>query len=288
MSDPGLERIDSVSLSDIGRVRQANEDSFGEFRNAAGARLFIVADGMGGHRGGATASRTAVEIIGREFEDQSFTTPESLAEAIRIANRCVHERALENPELRGMGTTAVCLLLTSHREGCVAHVGDSRVYRFRDRNLELLTEDHSVVATLVRQGLISAEEADTHPRRNEILRSIGVEPEVEVEIQRIEIDPGDRFLLCSDGLTGLVPDAEIAILMEKDTLESATRSLVDAANECGGNDNITVQIAAIPQGDTAPSVGAMTAARFDPSGLPHWALVGGVVVGGLGLWWWLG
>ncbi len=288
MGEPALDGIVSASLSDVGRVRQANEDCVGEFRHASAARLFILAEGRGGHRGGATASRTVVETIGEEFERQPTATAESLAEAVRTANRRVHQIALEDPQLRGMGTTVVCLLITAPGVGWVAHVGDSRAYRLRDRSLEGLTEDHSVVAAMVRQGLISEQEALTHPRRNEILRSVGVESEVEVEIQSIEIHSGDRFLLCSDGLTGLVSDTQIAVLLENDDPECATRALIDAANERGGNDNITAQIATIPEDASPTSADAMTSAGFGDIGISRWALVAAALVVGLVLWWWLG
>lgn len=239
-----------ASLSHVGRVRAANEDHCDEFRASGGEELLVVADGMGGHRGGATASRLAVRTIGEVFDDDGPKDEALLARAIGIANERVLEKARNTPELRGMGTTVVMVLLAGGGRGWVAHVGDSRAYRLRDGRLDPLTEDHSVVAAMVREGLLTTEQAAVHPRRNEILRSVGVDAAVEPEIRALEILPGDRYLLCSDGLSGLIDDDEIAAVLRSEPPAEAVRTLVDAANDRGGMDNITVQIAAIPGGDT--------------------------------------
>jgi protein phosphatase len=238
--------IETASLTDVGRRRASNQDAFGELMAASGARLLVVADGMGGHAGGATASRVAVEII-EEVVGRSTEAPETLLRAaLETANSRVHEEAQKDASLSGMGTTGVALLFQPDGSAWVAHVGDSRAYRLRDGKLEQLTPDHSLVAELERRGMITAEEAQAHPRRNEVLRSIGVEPEVEVDVAQVDARPGDQYLLCSDGLSGVVNDDEIAAELLRAPPEVAARRLVDAANERGGPDNITVQIARVP------------------------------------------
>jgi len=237
--------VTAASLSDVGRVRTRNEDFCGDFENASGYHLWIVADGMGGHRGGATASRLAVETVGEVFRDFTGDPEVMLRQALGDANDRVFSLAGEDPELRGMGTTAVSLLLGPGGSGWVAHVGDSRVYRWRLGQLEPLTRDHSVVAEMERRGLITPEEAAVHPRRNEILRSVGVQPDLEAEVTAIEVQPGDRYLLCSDGLSGLVGDSELEAILSAAPPAQAVQTLVDTANERGGHDNITVQIISV-------------------------------------------
>ena len=240
-----------ASRSDVGRVRAFNEDSCGSFMLADGVRLLVVADGMGGHRGGATASREALATIAAAFEEsgslREHDPHETLRQAIERANERVHSMSIEDPELAGMGTTVVAFLLDTAGRGAVAHVGDSRAYRYRAGRLEALTSDHSVVAEMLKRGVLSAEEAAYHPRRNEILRSVGVLQQVEVEISAVDITAGDRILLCSDGLCGVISDAEIdEILARTASAEEAVNALVELANDCGGPDNITVELLAIP------------------------------------------
>ncbi|MCG8592669.1 MAG: Stp1/IreP family PP2C-type Ser/Thr phosphatase [Proteobacteria bacterium] len=249
-----------AARSDVGRVREANEDACGEFHGVNGSRLFVVADGMGGHRGGATASRVALEALRDSFQTSDKPTPEVLAEAFDSANRQVYQVSADNVELRGMGTTLVTLLLDRGDDAWVGHVGDSRAYRLRAGAIEPLTADHSVVAEMMRRGLLTAEEAAVHPRRNEILRSIGVDSRVEPEMTRVEVQPGDRFLLCSDGLTSLVSDSEIAAVLEREPPSQAVNTLVELANTRGGYDNVTVSIVAIPGGVT-------TEIRDKPAGM---------------------
>jgi PPM family protein phosphatase len=247
-----------ASLSDVGRVRGANEDSFDQFVRDDGARLLVVADGMGGHRGGATASREAVAAIGEIFRAPGPGDPgERLVRAIEHANARVFSLAQEDPSLAGMGTTVVALLVDADGRAAIAHVGDSRAYRFRNRRLEPLTVDHSVVAEMLRRGVLTAEEAAYHPRRNEILRSVGVLPVVEVETSPLEIAPGDWVLLCSDGLCGVVSEAEIDLaLANSASPRAAVEALVRLANESGGPDNVTVQIFALTGDDAAAARGA--------------------------------
>lgn len=245
--DPPESSVQVASRTDVGQVRQVNEDSCGAFDREDGTRLLVVADGMGGHRGGATASLTTVSAIAETFEAGASARPgEMLARAIRTANERVWEMAQSDPELEGMGTTVVAFHLDGRRRGTVAHVGDSRAYRYRQGRLEPLTTDHSVVAEMQRRGLLSADEAAVHPRRNEILRSVGVLPEVEVEVADVEVEGGDRYVLCSDGLSGVVRDDEIAAIVQTQSPNEAVGALIELANERGGPDNITVQILAVP------------------------------------------
>ena len=242
--------IETASHSHVGLVRSVNQDRYAEFEDGRGNRLLVVADGMGGHRGGETASRLAVEIIGEVFERSAESLEQTMRSAVETANERIHGRASVDPDLAGMGTTVVGLALGRGGEAWVAHVGDSRLYLLRAGRLDALTEDHSLVAEMHRQGFLSAEEALVHPRRNELTRSVGVAAGVEAEISRIAVRPGDRFLLCSDGLCGYVEDDEIREVLESEPVPSAARVLVDRANAKGGYDNVTVQIVAIAE--TAP------------------------------------
>ena len=241
-----LSLLSTASLSDTGRQRQANEDYCHEFRHSGGSRLMVLADGMGGHAGGATASKTAVETIGEAFIRADHHDGETLYDALIEANTRVNDMARKNIELHNMGTTVVALLLSANGETWAAHVGDSRLYRLSAAGIEQLTNDHSVVGDLLQRGEITAEEAKNHPKSHQILRCIGIEAEVEPELQRLNAAPGDRFILCSDGLSGVVEDHEIAAVVSRERAGKAARSLVDLANQRGGPDNVTVQIVEIP------------------------------------------
>jgi serine/threonine protein phosphatase PrpC len=227
-------------LTDVGLSRSENQDACALFSTKAQALIAIVADGMGGHAGGATASRIAIETL---HERLSPTNEEidgdELASAIKEANDRIYGRALNEPELRGMGTTVVVLLIRPDGRTWVAHVGDSRAYRLRGGVFEALTQDHSVVAELVRAGALSEEQAEVDPRRNEILRSVGAASSVEVDVSIVSLKPDDRFLLCSDGLTGPVDTQEISNILGQYDPEDATRTLIARANEAGSPDNIT-------------------------------------------------
>lgn len=234
--------IETASLSDTGRVRSENQDAWGEFRSADGARLLVVADGLGGHAGGRVASRTAVATIGETFEAGDDSPECVLRRGFRAANERVHRLGVERWPLVGTGTTAVAVAL--HREGAwVAHVGDSRAYRWRDGCLELLTEDHSWVSEQVRQGRMTPEEARTDPQRNALLRSIGHAPDVEVDLARLEPRAGDRLLLCSDGLWGELDEAVLAELLGRLAPGPCVEALVARANLAGGHDNVTATVA---------------------------------------------
>lgn len=253
MSVPIDQWLDAASHTHVGLVRSVNQDRYAELKTARGRRLFVVADGMGGHRGGETASRLAVEAIGAVFGGSDESVEAMMRSAVATANRRVHEQANANPELEGMGTTVVALCIAEDGEAWVAHVGDSRLYVLRNGELDALTEDHSVVGELERQGFITASEAQRHPRRNELIRSVGVAGSVEIDVNRVSVMPGDRFLLCSDGLCGYVEDEEIQEVLAAEEPRPAARELVARANAKGGYDNVTVQVVAIRDG--APGSG---------------------------------
>jgi serine/threonine protein phosphatase PrpC len=229
-----LRIVEKAALSDVGRQRQGNEDSYLER-----SPLFVVADGMGGARAGEVASRMAVEQF--DADDGADAPPEQqLAEVARGANRKIHRMAQEDSAYAGMGTTFTAALVTG-REIAIGHVGDSRLYRFRDGELERLTHDHSLVEEFVRQGKLTPEEAEVHPQRSIITRALGPEPEVEVDTYTHAGRDGDVYLINSDGLTGMISEDEVAeILRDRESLEDAAEKLVAAANENGGKDNITV------------------------------------------------
>lgn len=233
--------------TDTGRVRAANEDNWGHVY-ASWGKAFVVCDGMGGHIGGATASALAVKSVLEYLQRDSMSNPaQSLARAIEFANEQIYATALSQPELKGMGTT--CVVLAQKDDGVwIGHVGDSRAYLWHDGQLFRLTRDHSFVQQLIDSGSITEEEAERHPRRNELLRALGVKAAVEVEVTSAAILPseGDRFLLCSDGLYGMTFDEGIrGILKQTSDNAEASRKLIQAANDAGGTDNITVSMVTI-------------------------------------------
>ena len=236
---------DSAGRTDAGRVRRRNEDSF-----VLDPPLFAVADGMGGAQAGEVASRLAAAAF-REYHDADRLEPAERVEAIiQEANRRIYERARTDAEASGMGTTVTAAILTNGRVS-IGHVGDSRAYRIRDGELEQLTEDHSLVADLMRSGRLTPEEADAHPQRSVITRALGTDADVDVDTVTVDVEPGDLFLLCSDGLTTMVPEEDILrIAQEADNLDGAARTLVRAANSGGGEDNITVVLFKV-EGDEA-------------------------------------
>jgi len=233
----------TFAVSDPGRRRRRNEDSY-----VVSPPLFAVADGMGGAQAGELASRLAVEAMGGAPESSG---EERLATLIREANRRVFARSHEDAAASGMGTTMTAALVGDGGTVTIGHVGDSRAYRLREDRLEQLTEDHSLVAELVRTGRLSAEEAETHPQRSVITRALGTDPEVDVDVFTIQAEPGDLFLLCSDGLTTMVDDDEIrrTVSEGREDLESAARELVAKANRGGGEDNITVLFFELEEGE---------------------------------------
>ena len=246
MAARSWQAVEVASRTDVGRVRGSNQDACGTFEDPRGDRLFVVADGMGGHRGGEVASALAVEAVAEACGASDAPPAERLREAVAAANQRIFERSRQDPGVAGMGTTVVTLLLAREGTAWVAHVGDSRLYRLREGRLEALTEDHSLVAELQRQGYLDGDEAARHPRRNELIRSVGCLPEVEPDLAELDLAPGDRLLLCTDGLCGAVEADSIAAGLGEATPDLAARTLVDLANASGGEDNVTVQVVRVP------------------------------------------
>jgi PPM family protein phosphatase len=230
-------RTVATGRTDVGRVREANEDAF-----HVGDSIVAVADGMGGHLAGEVASATALEPIkaldGTPFEDGPSAIA-ALREAVIQANNTVSQMAHDEPTYRGMGTTLTAALIEGRRLH-LAHVGDSRAYLLRGDRFSQLTDDHTLVQHLVDEGQITREEAATHPQRSIITRAIGVSPDIDVDALSVELDPGDQLLLCSDGLTGVVEDDQIArMLAAWDDPDETLARLIEAANDGGGPDNVT-------------------------------------------------
>lgn len=233
-----MRRIRAHGVTDLGVTRQRNEDRFAVDLDRG---LFIVADGMGGHRHGEVASELTVQEIRQRMQNGTASDPAGhLAAAVGSAHRRLIDEIEGDPSLSGMGTTVVVLQIVGE-EAIIAHVGDSRAYRLVDGRLELLTEDHTWVNEQVSAGFLSSAQARAHPLRNVVTRAVGGGGEVTVDVQRAQIRPGELFLLCSDGLTGMLSDPEIAACLRRNgSLEERARELVRLANESGGLDNITV------------------------------------------------
>lgn len=235
-------------LTDKGQYRPKNEDYCGYAHDLKSGSVYIVCDGMGGHASGEKASKLTVESIVDYLEDSSLTGSQALEEALHYANSEVYNASLNDPLLKGMGTTAVVLLIKD--DLChIAHVGDSRIYLFSGSRLYRLTKDHTFVQMLVDQGVITQKETESHPRRNELLRALGIKPILEPTISQAPVMPieGDIFLLCSDGLTSMLTDTLIASVLKdkKSSLQEKAAQLVDLANAAGGYDNITLQLVEI-------------------------------------------
>ena len=230
-----LRVAEHYSASDTGRERRANEDSY-----LARSPIFVVADGMGGARAGEVASRTAVELFASGLDERIHAPEERLARRVQDANERIHQLSRADSRRAGMGTT-ITAVLVGGEELAIAHVGDSRAYCLRDGVLSMLTEDHSLVGELVRQGKLTEQEAEEHPQRSIITRALGPEPVVLVDTMTVRVRPGDVYLLCSDGLTSMLGDDRLRqLLVGAGSLEQAGVDLIDAANQAGGRDNITV------------------------------------------------
>jgi PPM family protein phosphatase len=268
-------RVDIGAATDVGRVRKQNEDAY-----LVDPPLYVVADGMGGARGGAVASQLAIESLGQTFHLER----ESLGRQVRDANEIVFERSVEDRSVAGMGTTLTAVAIDGD-QALVAHVGDSRAYLLRAGDLRQVTEDHTLVNRMLKAGEITAEEAEVHPHRNVLTRALGTEPTVKVDEFTIGLLDGDRIVICSDGLTGMVTEDQMKAILETtpDPNEAADR-MVRAANRAGGIDNITVLVVDVHDddaGETSPGGGAGGMLRSAaPSGtaLRRWGLWGGAVV----------
>jgi protein phosphatase len=237
----------STGLSHPGRKRRRNEDAW-----VCQPPLFAVADGMGGARGGEIASRVAATALGETVDGSG---EERVVALIQEANRQVYERANEDADASGMGTTITVALVEDGRVA-IGHVGDSRAYLIRDQKVEQLTEDHSLVAELVRSGRLSPEEADIHPQRSVITRALGTDPDVDIDTFAIDAQPGDIYLICSDGLSSMVDSRDIEEILRRHRtdLEGASRALIQAANRGGGEDNITAVLFAVEAGEPGTGI----------------------------------
>jgi PPM family protein phosphatase len=244
-----------AGLSHPGRRRRQNEDAF-----VVAPPLFAVADGMGGAKAGEIASRLAAAAVREEDRERV-----DVAELIQEANRRVFERARDDASASGMGTTMTVALVEGDHV-TIGHVGDSRAYRLRNGGLEQLTEDHSLVAELVRSGKLSPEDADSHPQRSVITRALGTDADVDVDIFSVEVAPGDVFMLCSDGLTTMVGDDRIVdvVARHRHDLERAAKELIADANRSGGEDNVTIVFFEIVEQGTEPGETAPMPAVGDP------------------------
>jgi PPM family protein phosphatase len=254
-----------AAATDVGRVRPDNEDAY-----VAVPPLFAVADGLGGHRAGEVASKLAIETLTAHAPETADEV--ALGQAVQAANEAVVSSASDSTGRTGMGTTLTAVVI----EGtsiAIAHVGDSRAYLLTADGLSQLTEDHSMVGDLVRAGQLSPSEARFHPNRNVITRALGTDPEMHADEMRVEASPGDRLLLCTDGLHGVVPEREIAeILITAETPAAAARALVDAALGLGGPDNVTAVVVDIADGADAAD---------GPGRLRRWLGSLGLTLGGL-------
>jgi protein phosphatase len=244
---PAMKVGRTAAETDTGRRRLRNEDAF-----VCNPPLFAVTDGMGGAQAGELASRLAAAALEERTREMRGT--EAVVELVREANARIYRRALEDPAAAGMGTTAT-VALVDEEQGSIAlgHVGDSRAYRIRDGALEQLTEDHSLVGELLRSGRLTQEEAAEHPQRSVITRALGTDPDVEVDTLTVEIAPGDLFLICSDGLTAMVRDADVLEAAGRGESDPARIAalLIEEANRAGGEDNITVIVFEIVEGTAA-------------------------------------
>ncbi|MEA2237749.1 MAG: family protein phosphatase [Thermoanaerobaculia bacterium] len=243
--------VQAVLRTDVGLVRSENQD-FGtyttpreESHSHPGGRLLVVADGMGGHRGGATASRLAGETVKAQYlGSETYDISQALREALARANARIFSEAQANPDLRGMGTTTSALVVKNN-QAWFAHVGDSRIYVVRGDDIRQITEDHSLVASMVREGLLTAKEAETHPRRNVLQRSMGVAEDVEIDVfGPFDVQKDDVFILCSDGLHGLVKEPELKEIAAL-PIDQAATEYVKRALARGAPDNVTVIVAKI-------------------------------------------
>ncbi len=235
--------------SDVGRKRRHNEDSY-----VASPPVFVVADGMGGAQAGEVASALAAGTVKEIDRDPGQDGLVQVVSLIKAANLRVHERAAVDASASGMGTTMTVAMLQPDGKVAIGHVGDSRAYRLRDGRLEQLTDDHSLVAELVRRGELSPEEAAVHPQRSVITRALGTEPDVDVDAFTVDTQDGDLFLLCSDGLSTMVDADTITGILARNHghLEAAAHALIKAANDRGGDDNITAILFLVADGDSEP------------------------------------
>ena len=236
-SGPEMPGVCVHALTDVGKVRKSNQDALVVDE---GLLLFGVADGMGGHNGGETASAGARDSLIELLQDKTPSL-DALREGVTEANASLFRQQAEDDSLSGMGTTLSVIWLSEHFV-YLGHVGDSRIYRLRGGKLEQMTDDHSLVGELMRAGYLTPEEAEHHPQKNVILRAVGTEPGIDVDLAVEERKAGDLWLICSDGLHGMVSDRKMEAILSVNTPEAAAKLLMDAALAAGGRDNISVVI----------------------------------------------
>jgi protein phosphatase len=250
-------KIRSVGLSDVGRVREHNEDTIGV---DADIGLFVLADGMGGYNAGEVASgiavKTVMSLVKEAFEHQDMTSEDTesglqrpsivLRDAIARANRIIYQTAKSQPQCEGMGTTIVACLFFDNRVA-IAHVGDSRSYRLRTNRFEQVTLDHSLLQELVDRGFYSPAEAQRATNKNYVTRALGVEATVDVEVHEHPVEKGDVYVLCSDGLSDMVEDDDIHLTINtfSASLENVAKQLIQLSNDNGGRDNVSIILAQV-------------------------------------------
>jgi protein phosphatase len=284
-----------AARTDVGRARDRNEDSF-----YGGAHVFAVADGLGGHNAGDVASRLAIEpmkALDRRLEDlPPDRVSDTLTDTVLEANRAVYRKAQDDAKVRGMGTTLTAVAI-GDGSAYLAHVGDSRCYLLRGSAINQLSSDHTLVARMVQEGKLSPEEAEVHPQRSILTRALGAEPDVDVDSLRIDLQRGDRLLLCSDGLSSVIGEERIREVLEAaGELEAGCQKLIDEANAQGGPDNITVVVVEVTGIDGKHRSSVATPAEHRPRPVrdsrarrvPVRAIVWGVVLIAIVLGGWLG
>jgi PPM family protein phosphatase len=242
--------IDFSQLTDIGCVREQNEDAVAYWPHEDGL-VFAVADGLGGHNAGEVASTLALEVIGRELDraPASWPVDKRLRRAIQEANIAIHQKSITVPELRRMGTTLTATAITGNTM-VAAHVGDCRLYLLREAEFTQLTKDHTWVAEQVEYGILSAEEARTHPKRHMLSRSLGQNLIVGIDVLRLTLQRGDILLQCSDGLHGFIPESAMIERLRTSSAQDACRTLIQCGRDAGGEDNLSVQVAGVVSAPT--------------------------------------
>lgn len=231
-------QLSSAAGTHVGLIRPGNEDSY-----LCDHPLYVVADGLGGHAAGEVASALVVERLSEVSvadDTSADAAQQALADAVRDANRRIHQSAIDDPEHAGMGTTVTAAVAVGESL-CLAHVGDSRAYLLRDGELSRITEDHTPVQRAVRAGVLTAEEALHHPSRHVLAQAVGLDIDVEIDTPTVELQAGDRIVLCTDGMTDPIPDAHIPeLITELDTPRAVVDKLIETALQRGGPDNVTI------------------------------------------------
>jgi serine/threonine protein phosphatase PrpC len=251
-------KIVAGAKTDVGLLRDVNQDAY-----LVSEPMYVVADGIGGHIAGEVASSTAVDVISDEQKKVDPADPESLVSLIRRANDAIREKVQADPSLRGMGTTCTLLFIDAS-QAHLAHVGDSRAYLQREGELSQISEDHTLVGRMVQEGRLTPEDAQRHPQRNVITRALSGDGDIDVDLKTFELATGDRMLLCSDGLSGMVDNETIrTTLIDESDPQRAAERLVELANHAGGEDNITVVVIDVADASSIPSNETATAQSED-------------------------